>query len=76
MVNWQLSKKVSTDQSHDCIVGSGIQLIEVTNFNVICWPVIGLQVIVGSSPFFKVGILFALCLRQKLNYLALAKSIY
>ena len=40
-VDWQLSKKIHWPVSHDCIMGSSVQLIEVTCFlTVICWPLV------------------------------------
>ena len=53
-----------------CVALSGIQLIEVRFFvEVTRSPVFGFQLIADCDPFFKGGIQFAFCLRQKLNYL-------
>ena len=55
MVNWQLSKRgIRWPVSHNCIAGSGIQLMEVTYFKVIRWPVFGFQLIARLGPFLKV----------------------
>ena len=53
--------------SHDCIVGSGIEVTYV--LKVIRWPVCGFQLNAGSSLFFKGGIQFAFSSREKVKYL-------
>ena len=52
MINWQLSKwDIRWLVSHDCIAGSGVDLIKVTClFKVLRWRVVG-QVIEGSENF-------------------------
>ena len=70
MVIWHLSKKVSAEQSHMTVSRAQVyNSLRWRIFKVICRPVIDFQLIAGSGPFFKGGIKFTICLRQKLNYL-------
>ena len=67
-----LKKGILWPVSHDCIKGSGIQLMV---FKVFRWLVFGFQLTSGFSSDFKRWNQFAFCLRQNLNYLRKKTSL-
>ena len=67
-----LKKGILWPVSHDCIEGSGIQLMV---FKVFRWLVFGFQLTSGFSSDFKRWNQFAFYLRQNLNYLRKKTSL-